>query len=128
MAERHPAGFDLANLALAALFLVAAALQYNDPDPELWMPLYLGAMAGCLLVWRAPAHWLLPAAVAAVALGWAATMAPTVLPRFVLADLVRSMKAENPAIEESRELGGLLIVAAWMLVLTARAVRARRRG
>jgi hypothetical protein len=118
--------FRAVNLGMAVLFLVAAALQYNDPDPEVWVPLYAGAAAACLLVARRPGTWPFPALVAGVALGWAAWLAPEVLPRFSLGDLVGTMTAANPAIELSREFLGLLIVAAWMVIVAAGAGLARR--
>ncbi|RNL53773.1 transmembrane 220 family protein [Pedobacter jejuensis] len=29
------------NLVFCILFVVSAALQYNDPDPYIWVPIYL---------------------------------------------------------------------------------------
>ncbi|MGH7268017.1 MAG: transmembrane 220 family protein [Candidatus Rokuibacteriota bacterium] len=112
--------FRAANLLMAVLFLTAAALQYNDPDPEVWMPFYLGAAAACLVPYRR-ALWPLAAVMAGIALLWAASLAPAVLPGFAFGDMFRSMSAGNPTIELSRELLGLVIVAAWMLALTAAA-------
>jgi hypothetical protein len=40
---------------MAVLFLVAAAVQYNDPDPLRWMAIYGLAGLACLL---ALAGWL----------------------------------------------------------------------
>ena len=42
-------------------------------------------------------------------------------------DLTRSMEAKTPAIEESRESLGLLIITAWMLVVAIAARRSRAR-
>jgi hypothetical protein len=38
------------NLILSILFVIFAALQYNDPDPFIWIPIYLFA---AFLCWRA---------------------------------------------------------------------------
>ena len=38
------------NITFCILFVISAALQYNDPDPWLWIPLYL---YGALLCWLA---------------------------------------------------------------------------
>lgn len=35
----------LANRVFVVFFVVAAALQFNDPDPYIWIPVYLGAAA-----------------------------------------------------------------------------------
>jgi hypothetical protein len=51
------------------LFLVAALLQYNDPDPWLWAPLYGGAAYCCYRFVRGLS--LSPRLLAAAALGCA---------------------------------------------------------
>ena len=41
------------NAALAAILLFFAALQYNDPDPLVWGPIYgLAAVWSLLAAWR----------------------------------------------------------------------------
>lgn len=42
----------LFNYLFAFLFLVSAGLQYNDPDPYLWMPIYLFGAVLCFLAAR----------------------------------------------------------------------------
>ena len=116
--------FRIANAVMMAVFLVSVALQYNDPDPIRWMAIYGSAAIACLLAGRGRRPWLLPAVVGLVALIWAGAMAPYVIPELRFADLMKTMKAATPAIEESREMLGLLIVASWMAVLTFR----RRKG
>ncbi|MDX1478789.1 MAG: transmembrane 220 family protein, partial [Saprospiraceae bacterium] len=39
----------IANLILCLLFIVFAAIQLNDPDPEFWVALYTGiaVISGC---------------------------------------------------------------------------------
>lgn len=112
---------------MAILFLISALLQYNDPDPLRWAALYGGAAIACVVSRPASAPWLLPAAVGLAALIWAGAMAPHVLPNLAFRELFLTMKAETPSIEESRELLGLLIIAAWMGVRVATGLRKRRR-
>ena len=38
------------NMAFIVVFVLSAALQYNDPDPYIWMPIYL---YGAFLCFRA---------------------------------------------------------------------------
>src|SRR5215213_11000596 len=73
--------FRAANAVMALLFVFAAAVQYNDPDPLRWVALYLAAAAACVLalLQRLP-RWI-PVVVGLVALAWAATLAPHVLGR-----------------------------------------------
>lgn len=115
---------SVANALMGLLFFVSAALQYNDPDPLRWVALYGSAGAACLLRRAGRMAWLFPALVGAVALIWAAGLAPHVLPSMRFGDLFETMKAATPAIEENRELLGILIVAAWMAVLAVTSFKA----
>jgi hypothetical protein len=128
MELRLNTAFKVANVAMLVLFLVAAGLQYNDPDPMVWIGMYgLAAVASGLYAAQRLA-WSFAASVGVAALVWAATFAPRVLGTASPGDLVRSMKAETPQVEESREALGLLIVAAWMAALAVRARRAQKEG
>jgi hypothetical protein len=40
------------NILFFILFVLSAALQYNDPDPWLWMPIYLYGAVLCWLAFR----------------------------------------------------------------------------
>jgi Transmembrane family 220, helix len=40
------------NILFCILFIISAALQYNDPDPYVWMPIYLYGAALCWLAFR----------------------------------------------------------------------------
>jgi hypothetical protein len=103
---------------MAVLFAFAAALQYNDPDPLRWMAMHGLAMLACGLALAGRLRRLLPALVGLGALVWAGTIAPSVVGRVSLGELFQSYGMLSTAVEEGREMGGLLIVAAWMAVLT----------
>jgi hypothetical protein len=118
--------FRLSNILLMLLYVSMAVIQYNDPDPIRWALLYVAAAAACLVYRMTWPAWTAAAAVGLVALVWAAVLAPTALQDFTFRDLVRTMKAETPSIEYSRELLGLLIVVVWMAVLTVVGLRRRR--
>ena len=104
---------------MALLFLFAAAVQYNDPDPIQWMAIY-GA-AAIVSAWAAFRRAGLPAAapglVGLAAFVWACTIAPRALGKVSPLAMFKSWEMKNAVIEENREMFGLLIVAAWMLVL-----------
>jgi len=119
--------FRAANGVMAALFVFAAAVQYNDPDPLRWMAIYLAAAAACVLVLldRLP-RWL-PLLVGLAALAWAATLAPHVLGRVGLGEMVEAWEMKDVRVEEGREAYGLLIIVAWMAVLAAAGRRLRDR-
>ena len=102
---------------MAALFVFAAAVQYNDPDPLRWMALYLAAAASFLLAVLRRLPWWLPVVIGLVALAWAATLAPHVLGRVGVGEMVDAWEMKDARVEEGREMYGLLIVAGWMAVL-----------
>ncbi len=105
------------NWFFIVLFVFAAAVQYNDPDPYIWMPLYL---YGAFLCYRAiqrkkykPVLYIIGLAVYlsyAVylfldnngVLSWAK--------EHNAENIVQSMKATKPWIEETREFFGLLLL------------------
>jgi Ca2+/Na+ antiporter len=104
------------NLFFCLLFIFSAALQYNDPDPYLWMPIYL---YGAVLCWLAFRNKFYPRAYLA---GIIFYMAYAVYLFFTkdgvmdwmtkhnAEDIAATMKAEKPWIEDTREFFGLLIL------------------
>jgi hypothetical protein len=111
------------NFVMAAAFLFSVAVQYNDPDPIRWALIYGLAAWACIASLRGRLRWPLPAAVGAVAFGWAAALAPHVIGRTTFSALFESFHMINEVVEEAREMGGLLIVAFWMAVLTVAACK-----
>ena len=105
------------------LFTLGAVVQVNDPDPVRWIAMYALAAAACLLSLLRRVHWTLPALLSAVALAWALTLAPRVVGRVPFREMFGAFEMRSVGIEESREMYGLLIIAAWMAVLAL-----RRRG
>jgi hypothetical protein len=108
---------------MAVLFLTAAALQYNDPDPLRWMAIYGLAALSCLLALAGRLPRSVPAVIGLAALAWAATLAPGVVGRVSIGELFESYAMKSEPVEEAREMGGLLIVGAWMAVLALRGAR-----
>ena len=105
--------FNIVSIIILVLF---AALQYNDPDPFIWIPIYLYA---ALLCYRAIHKKYQPALYIGglvVYLGYAVylffdkTGVLDWAKEHQSESLVQTMKAEKPWIEETREFGGLLIV------------------
>jgi hypothetical protein len=109
-----------------ALFVLSAAVQYNDPDPVEWMAIYLAC--GWVALRSAMGHAPFRAAlvVGAVALAWALSILPRVVgtPGFPTFSFGEGMKSVT--IEETREAFGLLIGATWMAVVVLRARLAAR--
>lgn len=110
------------NIIFIILFILFAGLQYNDPDPYIWMPIYLYAAYLCYLAIK---HIYKPV-LYIIGLGLYAVYA-----LYLLVDktgvinwasehhsdsLVQSMKATKPWIEETREFFGLIIVMAVLVI------------
>ena len=115
----------IANAVMLAAFALSVVVQINDPDPLVWIAIYGCAAVACLLALLGRGHWSYPAILAAVASVWAARIAPRVVGAVPVSDMFGAFEMESVAIEESREMYGLLIVAVWMAVLAWRAFGAR---
>ena len=105
------------NVVMLLMFLFSVVVQYNDPDPWKWMPMYGAAAVVCVLELRGGLKWWVPTLIAVACIAWAATIAPHVFGKVPFASMFSAWEMRNEGIEESRELYGLLIVTAWMAVL-----------
>ncbi len=119
--------FKPLNYVMLAMFVFSIIVQYNDPDPLVWMTVYGAAAAACILAHKQPAHWLLSGALLLATALWAATIAPRVLGRVRFGELFEAWEMKDLRVEEAREFGGLLIAAAWMAALFLRALLTRRK-
>lgn len=112
----------LFNYSFAIIFLVFAALQYNDPDPILWIPIYLYPTYLCLQAARDkyvhkhlyPIGFIIfvPYAIYKMfdengVIDW--------IKYHNAGSIASTMKAETPWVEESREFFGLVII---LIVMT----------
>ncbi|MFN2566831.1 MAG: transmembrane 220 family protein [Gemmatimonadaceae bacterium] len=116
-----------ADAVMLVLFTLGAVVQVNDPDPARWIAVYALAAVACLLALLRRLHWTLPALLSAVALAWGATLAPRVVGRVPFGEMFGAFEMRSVGVEESREMYGLLIIAAWMAVLALRARRGSAR-
>ncbi len=106
-----------ANGVMCALFLLFAAVQYNDPDPLPWIAIYAAAAAVCALWIAGRRRRAGPGAVGLVAAIWAATIIPRVAGQFAWGDVFATVHMQNETVELVREALGLSLVGCWMLVL-----------
>lgn len=106
------------NLVMLVAFVFGVIVQYNDPDPLRWMAIYGAAAAACGWYAAGRTKWIVPAMVLAIAAIWAATLAPAALGKVGFGELFEAFEMKDERVEIGREFGGLMIIAAWMLVLT----------
>ena len=111
----HRLGFGV----MATVFVLSAAVQYNDPDPLAWVAIYLAAAAVSMAALGAIPVARVAIAVGAAALIWAATLLPVVA-RSSLPALFESWEMMSADVEEGREIGGLLLVGGWMAFVAYR--------
>ena len=118
------------NLLFCVLFLISTGLQYNDPDPYIWMPIYL---YGVVLCWLAFRNQYYPKAYVfgiLVFSGYALYFFFTEngvldwIKEHNAENIAASMKASTPWIEDTREFFGLVIL---ILVLTVNLLYAKRK-
>lgn len=104
------------NLTFTVLFIVFAALQYNDPDPYIWVPIYLYSSALCFLAFKGsfyPKAYLagiIVYTVYAAYLLFDTTGVLSWIQQHHAESMVQTMQAKKPWIEESREFFGLIIL------------------
>lgn len=110
------------NIFFIILFVFSALVQYNDPDPYIWVTLYLYGAALCFMSIRQnykPALFI------------GGIIVYTLYGLYLLFDkngviswvkdheaenIVQSMKATKPWIEETREFFGLLLLVSALVI------------
>ena len=111
-------------ISLATLFLLFAGVQYNDPDPWLWIFIYglVSILYFISLVRKPPKRILLFLIIAGAA--FSIIYIPGVytwLSEGQLSEIVASMKVDKPYVEQSREFFGLWLGIIALLFLRKQA-------
>jgi hypothetical protein len=110
------------NIVFCIIFIIFAGLQYNDPDPYVWIPIYLYTAVLCALAannkFYPTAYWIGIAVYGIYAvykffdtngvLDW--------VQKHNSQNIAETMKAETPWVEETREFFGLVILIVVLLI------------
>jgi hypothetical protein len=112
--------FNLGNAFFLLIFLLSAAVQYNDPDSLRWIAIYTAAAALCLAQYIVVLPRWVPAALLAACLIWIGLLLPKVVGAVSVGEVFESITMRTRAVEEAREIGGLLLVVLWSAVLAYR--------
>ncbi len=110
------------NIIFIILFIIFAALQYNDPDPYFWIPIYLYAAFLCFQAFQGKYSKTLYIIGLVAYLGYGLylffdkTGVLDWAEEHHAENIVESMQATKPWIEETREFFGLVIVIAVLLI------------
>lgn len=101
----------ITSIILAVLFLLFAIVQFNDPDPELWVTWYgYVTVMAALTAFRKNNKWVI---LAGLVVGMVALI--LYVPDFIewiregAPNIAGTMKAETPFVELVREFLGLLL-------------------
>ena len=115
------AGVRCASAVLAALFLLGAAVQVNDPDPVVWVIVYgaAAALSMAAAAGRRTPTWA-PLLLGAIALVWGLALAAGVPDVSVYGQMFGAWEMASIAIEDAREASGLFLIGTWMAVLAWR--------
>lgn len=113
------------NIALAILFFLFAAVQFNDPDPLVWVLVYSAVGTLCLLAALKGYFQWLTLALATAVLIWLLMLLPGIVSwiRMGMPTIVGAMIAEAPHIEVVREFLGLLLALLALMHLWRQARR-----
>lgn len=106
--------FRILHALLAALFIFAAALQYNDVDIVRWMAMYLAAALVCILDLCNRPKPMLATTVGVIALAWSVLYIVNGAWKVPLPALFSEWEMKDQTIVAGREMNGLFIVAVWM--------------
>ncbi|HEY1063302.1 MAG TPA: transmembrane 220 family protein [Daejeonella sp.] len=104
------------NFIFLILFVISAGLQYNDPDPALWILIYLFGAMICFFAIRKQNYPRLTLAgiillfIYAIYLFFDKDGVLSWLTKHQAENIAGSMKASSPWIEETREFFGLAIL------------------
>ena len=102
------------NIVLTIIFILFALVQYNDPDPYIWTPIYLFCawVTGYAAIGKYNKTAILIGSLPIV------TYMLSYIPDFIdwfkmgMPSIVETMKADKPYVELTREFGGLVICVA----------------
>ena len=121
------------NIFFCIIFIVFAGLQYNDPDPFVWVPIYMYTSVLCWLAAkdryyiRAYLFGIIVYTLYAVYKVFDANGLLDWIGKHQAANIAETMKAEQPWIEESREFFGLMILIAVLAINYFVAVKKRKK-
>lgn len=114
--ENRPRWLKITNYFMMALFIIIAALQFNDPDSLQWILMYGMAALVCLMWDRSfiSRSWYF--LLAGIGLTWIILLVVSA-DHLSFGGMFDEIKMTNQNVEVAREIGGLLIVSIWMIVL-----------
>ncbi len=105
-------------ISLSIIFVLFALVQLNDPDPAIWVGVYLLTAVFSFLAFRQKFHPLPTLVFMILCAIWAIILFPSSFTEWwQLEEEAQTLKMKMPGIEEARESMGLLICVAALLII-----------
>ncbi|MDI9357226.1 MAG: transmembrane 220 family protein [Chitinophagaceae bacterium] len=105
---------------LSIVFFLFASLQFNDPDPLIWVAVYALTSILCLFFGFGKSFPTATLSLLFLCLLWCVTLVPSLfqwIQSSNVHEIFGSMMGNKPYIEESREFMGLLIASAGLFLI-----------
>lgn len=117
------------NIFLAIIFILFAVVQFNDPDPYFWVAIYGAVAAVSVFAIRQKYNRPFLIFLMAICVVGSIYYFPGLIELFSdheIGDIAKSMKAEKPFIEKSRESLGLMIAFVAVFFQYSQAVKQKK--
>lgn len=107
------------NLFMCGAFGLSAILQYNDPDPIIWIITYGTATFFAISYQRGMnIDWKLFGIFAGITFMWGVLLFFNLSREIAFLNLFEEFTMKDPTVEIGRESGGLFLISLWTAILT----------
>ena len=107
----------IAHGVMTVLFLISAAVQYNDPSPAPWIALYLAAATATGLAVAGRKAFGLAVAIIVVCVCWEIHYLRLGAWHTPFGNLTREWHMTDETIVDGREFYALILIAGWMVAV-----------
>jgi len=116
--NHRPKIYVIANCLMTIIFAWFMYLQFNDENSVRWSIIYGVSALACFLYVINRLPWQVPALIGVVAIIWSLSKIPDLLGKDLpMHEVFGTMRMITFAVQEAREMLGLMIVFIWMLTL-----------
>jgi hypothetical protein len=110
--------YVIANILMTIIFAWFMYLQFNDENSVRWSIIYGASSIACLLYVIRRLPWHIPAAIGVISLIWSLSKIPELIGQDLpMHEVFGTMRMISFAVQDAREMLGLMIVFIWMLTL-----------
>ena len=114
------------NYLMISIFVLAAIVQYNDPQPLRWMLMYGAAALVCILYALKKLHWVTASTIVFISGVWTLLKIPQ-LTVYGFQHMFDDVYMIQTGVEAAREFLGLIIIFIWATTLGISTYREKRK-